>query len=248
MRLEGRRILLTGGAKRVGAVVAEALAARGARLALHYHRSAREARELALRLSAAYNVDVTLLRADLSHPKRPGQLAKAALRAMGGVDVLVNNASVYAKHPFGTASAEDFDLQMAVNARAPFLLTQALAPSLAKAKPGKVVNIADWSGERPYADYAPYCASKAALLSLTKSSAKALAPSVLVNAVMPGPVLEPVEGGAAARRWKKAAAKANLVGRIGAPEDVAAAVLFLLEGSDFVTGASIPVEGGRMLK
>lgn len=247
MLLKGRRVLLTGGAKRVGAVLAEALAARGARLALHCNRSRREAEVLARRLRAAHKVPVAVLAEDLAHPKGPGRLAQAALRALGGVDVLVNNASVYAKHPFGSADAADFDLQMAVNARAPFLLTQALAPSLAKARPGKVVNIADWSGERPYADYAPYCASKAALLSLTKSSAKALAPGVLVNAVMPGPVLGPAEGGAAARRWKKAAAKANLLGRIGAPEDVAAAVLFLLEGSDFLTGASIPVEGGRLL-
>ncbi|MBI2362539.1 MAG: SDR family oxidoreductase, partial [Elusimicrobia bacterium] len=117
--------------------------------------------------------------------------------------------------------------------------------ALRKARPGKVVNIADWSALRPYADYAPYCASKAALLALTQSSAKALAPHVLVNAVLPGPVLGPEGGKEAARRWK-AAAEATLLGRTGSPADVCAAVLFLLEGSDFITGAAVPVEGGRL--
>ena len=240
MRLEGRRILVTGAAKRVGAALAEALAARGARLALHCHRSRKEAAALAKRLGAV------VLTADLADPAQVARLAREAVRSLGGLDVLVNNASVYAKHPFGTASARDFDLQMAVNARAPLLLSQALAPALKKARPGKIVNIADWSGRRPYPDYAPYCASKAALLAITESSAKALAPHILVNAVLPGPVLEPVGGREAARRWKLAA-KATLLGRTGSPQDVCAAVLFLLEGSDFITGASVPVEGGRMI-
>ncbi|MBI3296809.1 MAG: SDR family oxidoreductase [Elusimicrobia bacterium] len=247
MRLDGKRVLVTGAAKRVGAALAGALAAHGARLILHCNRSRREAEALARRLRAVHKTDCVVLVADLAEPRQVARLAREAARAFGGLDALVNNASVYAKHPFGTATAADFDLQMAVNARAPLLLAQALAPALARARPGKIVNIADWSGQRPYADWAPYCASKAALLALTQSMAKALAPKVLVNAVMPGPVLEPASGGAAARRWKRAAARANLVGRVGAPADVSAAVLFLLAGSDFITGAAVPVDGGRLI-
>lgn len=244
MRLEGKRVLVTGGALRVGAALCEALAARGARVAIHCNRSRKQAARLAKRLAAVHKVEAVVVRGDLSTRRGPELLARAAVKALGGVDVLVNNASVYAKQPVGTVRPADFDLQMAVNARAPFLLTQALAAELKKAAPGKVVNIADWSGRRPYADYAPYCASKAALLALSESLAKALAPAVTVNAVMPGPVLAPIEGAA---RWRRAASRANLLGRIGAPDDVVAAVLFLLEGSDFVTGAAVPVDGGRLV-
>lgn len=244
MRLEGKRALVTGGALRVGAALCEALAARGVHVAVHCNRSRKQAAALAKRLTAVHKVRAVVVRGDLSSRRGPEALACAAVKALGGIDILVNNASVYAKQPVGTVKASDFDLQMAVNARAPFLLTQALAPELRKAAPGKVVNIADWSGRRPYADYAPYCASKAALLALSESLAKALAPQVTVNSVMPGPVLAPIEGAA---RWRRAASRANLLGRIGAPEDVVAAVLFLLEGSDFVTGAAVPVDGGRML-
>lgn len=238
MRLAGKVALVTGAARRVGRVIARRLGERGARLALHYRGSRREAESLARELGGA-----ELFQADLADARQVARLAKEVLSRFKRVDVLINNASIYEETPL-PASAEAWDAHMAVNARAPWLLAQALAPAMRRAGAGKIVNIADWAGLRPYPSYLPYCASKAALLCVSDALAKAYAPEVQVNAVLPGPVLPPESMTAAQRRL---VARANLLKRLGDPEDVARAVLFFIEGSDFATGARLTVDGGRLI-
>lgn len=245
MSLEGKVVLVTGAARRVGRAIALAFASRGARLAVHYHTSVAEARKVAAAVKSLSGADADVFRADLGDPKAPAKLADAVDRRLGGVDVLVNSASIYEKAPFASADAAGWDRHMAVNARAPFFLAQACAPRLRRSGEGVVINVADWAGHRPYADYAPYCASKAALLCVNKALAKALAPQVRVNAVLPGPVLLPEGTGEAERRK---IAEATLLKRLGSPEAVARACLFLAESADFSTGAELTVDGGRLVR
>lgn len=244
MTLEGKAVLITGAARRVGRALACALAARGARLAIHYRSSRADALGLASQLRRAFGTTIVLVRADLEKIPEIERLARAAAAALGGLDVLINSASLYERTPFGSVSAKDWDRHLNANLRAPFFLSQAVAPYLKKSGRGHIVNIADWSAHRPYADYAPYCASKAGLLCLNKALAKALAPKVQVNAVLPGPVLLPEKTSPGLRR---AVTQATLLKRLGSPADVVDAVLFLLERGDFTTGAELTVDGGRLI-
>lgn len=245
MNLAGRTALVTGAGVRIGRAIARALAARGAGVAIHYHRSRAQAQALARELQEEHGARTWLLQADLGDAGQTQRLAREALKALKRVDVLVNNASIWERTPLKRATVRDFDRNIAINLRAPFLLSRTLGLAMKRSGGGKIVHIADWAGLRPYGDYIPYCVSKAGLLALNAGLAKALAPQVQVNAVMPGPVL-PAEGTSAEGR--RAMAEATVLKRLGSPEDVASAVLFFLEGSDFVTGAALPVEGGRLLR
>lgn len=244
MTLAGRVVLVTGAARRVGRVIASAFAAKGARVAAHYHTSVSDARLLVEGVKSLSGADADLFRANLLDPEAPQKLADAVARRFGAIDVLVNSASLYERAPFALAAADDWDRHMAVNARAPFFLAQACAPWLKRSGEGLVINIADWAAHRPYADYGPYCASKAALLSVNKALAKALAPDVRVNAVLPGPVLAPESMG---EGEKKKVAEATLLKRLGTPEAVARACLYLAESADYSTGAELTVDGGRLI-
>ncbi|MDE2491355.1 MAG: SDR family oxidoreductase [Elusimicrobia bacterium] len=244
MSLEGKTVLVTGAARRVGKSIALAFAARGARVAVHYRTSALEARRVAEAVKSLSRAEAEVFRADLADPRAPQRLADAVARRFGRLDVLINSASLYEKSPFALASPEDWDRHMAVNARAPFFLAQACAPWLRRSGEGVVVNVADWAGLRPYADYAPYCASKAALLCVNKALAKALAPEVRVNAVLPGPVLPPE---AMPEGERRKLSEATLLKRLGSPEAVARACLYLADSADFTTGAELTVDGGRLI-
>jgi pteridine reductase len=243
MTLQGKVVLVTGSARRVGRVIALAFAAKGARVAAHYNTSASEARRLVEGVKSLSGADADVFRANLLDAAAPQKLADAVARRFGGIDVLVNSASLYERSPFALATAEDWDRHMAVNARAPFQLAQACAPWLKRSE-GLVINIADWAAHRPYADWGPYCASKAALLCVNKVLAKALAPEVRVNAILPGPVLSPESMGDAE---KKKVAEATLLKRLGTPEAVARACLYLAESADYSTGAELTVDGGRLI-
>lgn len=228
----------------MGKAIALALGQRGAKLAVHYHRSRGEAERLAADLRESFARDAITVRADLSDVRALRRMAEAVARRFGAIHVLVNNASIYDKSAFGETAREDWDGHLNVNLRAPFFLSQAVAPHMRKAGEGKIINIADWAALRPYADYIPYCVSKAGLLCLNTALAKGLAPEIQVNAILPGPVLLP-EGDSA--RLRKAVIQATLLKRLGSPEDVAKAVLFLIESGDFITGASLTVDGGRLI-
>ena len=244
MTLQGKVVLVTGAARRVGRVIALAFAAKGARVAVHYNTSVSEARRVAEAVKTLSGSDSEIFRANLLDAAAPQKLADAVSRRFGGIDILVNSASLYERAPFALAGAEDWDRHMAVNARAPFFLAQACAPWLKRSGEGIVINIADWAAHRPYSNFGPYCASKAALLCVNKVLAKALAPDVRVNAVLPGPVLAPED---MTETEKKKVAEATLLKRLGTPEAVARACVYLAEFGDFTTGAELTVDGGRLI-
>lgn len=249
MTIEGKTVLVTGAAKRIGREIARAFAHRGARLLIHYNSSRKEAEALARELDDLSGSRSRLYRADLSNFSEIRRMGKKILKEVGGVDILVNNASIFFPTPFYSTTETEWDRFMAVNLKAPFFLSQNLAPAMKKKGKGragvaKIINIADWTGLHPRKDYLPYCVSKGGLILLTEGLAKALSPEVLVTAVCPGPTL-PSPG--FSRRQRAEIARTTLVGRWGSPEDVAKTVLFLAE-SDFVTGSCYTVDGGHSIR
>jgi pteridine reductase len=215
---------------RVGNAIARDLSRAGFRVAAHYRAHAPRG------FGAA-------LQADLALPDGPGALAASFRRRFDRLDLLVNSAAAFEAIPLEETDAAVFDEQMNLNARAPLLLTRALAPLLRRAR-GSVVNVADIGGGLvAWKGFAAYCASKAALVRLTECLALELAPEVRVNAVAPGTVLFPESYPEAKRRTL---ARRIPLGRGGTPEDVAAAVRYLA-GAPFVTGVVLPVDGGRHL-
>jgi NAD(P)-dependent dehydrogenase (short-subunit alcohol dehydrogenase family) len=243
MELRGRWALVTGAAKRVGRTIAGALAERGANVVVHYHTSAGEAASTVSELERL-GVRSLALGADLARPEDVARLAREAEERTGGIDVLVNNASNYLRVPFDELTEAVWDASLDVNLKAPFLLSWHLGRAMKRRGRGRIINLADWAGERPYNDYLPYCVSKAGVVCLTKALAKALGPEVQVNAVAPGPVLPPDDLGAAERQ---AIARATPLKRLGTPEDVARCVRFLAEEADSSTGAVFLVDGGRLI-
>jgi pteridine reductase len=243
MDLNGKVCLVTGGAKRLGREIALTLARAGGKIALHYHRSHKEARKTQADIFAL-GAACTLFEADLSQPDEVKALADKVFKEFGACDVLVNSAAVFNRVPLAKATVRDFDLPYEVNLRAPALLTQAMGLRNFKRKlPARIINLSDVGGQLAWPSYLPYSLSKAGLNQLTRTAAKALAPWVLVNSVAPGPVLPP-EGSTPAQRKKSA--KRTLLKKVGDPREVARAVRFLAE-SDFITGAILPVDGGRTL-
>jgi pteridine reductase len=242
---ENRRVVLvTGAARRIGAVIARTLHGAGYDLALHCRRSRVELDALIGELEAQRAQSTLALEADLADAERLPDLVAAAVARFGRLDVLVNNASLFYATSVGSISAAQCDELFRVNARAPLLLAQAAAPHL-KAARGAIVNITDIYAERPLAQYPAYCMGKAALRMATLALAQALGPEIRVNAVAPGNVL-----------WSEHPLKAETpevlvsetaLARQGAPADVASAVLWLLRDAGYVSGQTIRVDGGRIL-
>lgn len=244
MQLKDRGVLVTGAARRVGRVVALALARRGAHVVVHYHQSS-EAAQRTVEEIKALGVRATALAADLSRVSEIESMVERAVQFLGRLDVLVNNASVFWRTPFGSITERDWDDHLDVNLKATFFCAQAAAPVMQKQGEGKIINISDWAGYRPYADYIPYCVSKAGVIALTQVLARTLAPTIQVNGVAPGPVLLPEDYD---EREREKIIQETPLGRLGSPEDVAQAVLFLIEGSDFITGHTLVVDGGRLIR
>lgn len=236
--------MVTGAARRVGRDIALALAGKGYPMALHYRSSRGEAEKLAVRIRSA-GVRCETFRADLERAEECARLVRSVERKLGGIAVLVNSASVYEGRRWDRVKRDDWDRHMHVNARAPFFCAQAAARSMMKRGGGKIVNIIDADVSRPYARYLPYLVSKNALAGLTLCLAKELAPTVQVNGVSPGAVLLPEGWG---KKVRDAIIRATPARKIGSPADIAAAVLFFVESSDFITGAILPVDGGRHLR
>jgi pteridine reductase len=239
MELKGARALVTGAAIRVGREIALELARAGADLVVHYRTSEAEAERTADEIRA-FGVDCDLVQGDLGDPADVERIATAAT----GADVLVNSASIFPRTPLAEADVETFDDIFAINVRAPLFLAKGVGLAMKERGRGVIVNIVDWSAERPYRGYLPYCASKAALVALSKGLAKTLAPEVRVNMVAPGPVMLPEDMTDAER---DVVLRQTPLAREGSPTDVAKAVRFLVEGSDFVTGAFLTVDGGRLV-
>lgn len=244
MLLKGKVVLVTGGAKRVGRAVTLSLAQRGARVAIHYNQSKREAQELAIRLNQINPGCARAFGADLRNVSEIKRMTSAIGKHFKKIDILINSASIYKKNFFGKTNLADWDDHLNANLRAPFFLCQEVSSWMKKTGSGSIINIADWAALRPYSDFIPYCISKAGLLCLNSVLAKTLAPKIRVNAILPGPILLPEKSG---KKFRAAVIQATPLKRVGSPEDICAAVLYLLESANFVTGAQIPVDGGRMI-
>ncbi|MBI4971474.1 MAG: SDR family oxidoreductase [Candidatus Omnitrophica bacterium] len=245
MKLQGKRALITGGAKRVGRMIAKTLAERGVNLILHYNTSRTEVLAAQKELSTAFGVSVSIFQADLKNVRTLEQKTKKLVRDSGPIHILVNNASSFYSTPFGTITETDWDSLMNSNLKGPFFLTQIVGQSMAKSGGGKIVNIGDWSALRPYKDYLPYSIAKAGVIALTQILAKTLAPKVTVNCVSPGAVLLPENFSS---KIKREIIKKTPLGRMGTPEDIARGVLFFLEGTDFATGSNLIVDGGQLIR
>jgi pteridine reductase len=236
--------LVTGAAKRVGAVIARRLHAAGFDLALHHRASGEAMAALVAELEAVRAGSTLVLQAELADDSAPTALVQAVQERFGRLDALVNNASSFRPTPIGQATSADWDDLFASNARAPFFLAQAAAPLLRQAG-GAIVNLGDIYGERPLPAHTIYCMAKAALLMMTQSLARELGPEVRVNAVAPGAVLWPESG--KADQEKQAMLAATVLGRAGEPDDVAEAVRWLVQDARYTTGQVLRVDGGRAL-
>jgi len=242
-RVQDKVVLITGGAKRVGAAICRRLHASGARLMLHYRSSAGEARLLQAELNHVREDSVALIQADLLDLTKLASLIEQSINRFGKLDALVNNASSFFQTPLGDITPTDWDDLIGTNVRAPLFLSQAAAPALRKTQ-GSIVNITDIHAERPLKNYAVYSVAKSALVGLTRSLARELAPEVRVNAVAPGPVIWPEESEFDELARQRIISNTPLR-REGLPDDVAKAVHFLLADAPYVTGETINVDGGR---
>jgi NAD(P)-dependent dehydrogenase (short-subunit alcohol dehydrogenase family) len=240
MNLQGKRILITGGAVRIGRALALAAARRGADILLHYSHSQIEAKQTQSEIQSL-GCQATLVQADFTIPDGAAGLL-ARCREYGPLFALVNNAAIFEPLKLENTTLEDWQRHMDINLTAPFLLSQAFAAGFGHEDHGRIVNLLDWRALRPGADHLPYTISKAGLAALTRSLAVALAPRITVNGLALGAILPPYDQEAArdlldsvpAGRW------AELV-------EVEEAFLFLLEGPAYVTGEIIHVDGGRHL-
>ena len=243
MELKGKVALVTGGGRRVGRALALALGQQGATVAVHYNESDDGAREVVAEIEKAggraKSFDADLMEGGVLCEL----LIQQVTRALGGLDVLVNSAAIMRRTPFGETTAESFDEILALNLRAPFLLSQAAAPHLKRVK-GCVVNIADLAAFETWPGYIPHGISKSGIVYLTKALARVLAPEVRVNAIAPGTVLLPDDW--SDREAERLDATTPLK-RDGSPQDVVEAMLFLL-GADYITGETIIVDGGRHVR
>ncbi|MBA3998570.1 MAG: pteridine reductase [Candidatus Accumulibacter sp.] len=241
--VDGKTVLVTGAAKRVGSAIARELHAAGARLMLHYRTAAADAEALTAELNAARPDSAFCVQADLLDMAQLPRLVAETLARFGRLDALVNNASSFYPTPLGSIDAAAWDDLIGSNLKAPLFLSQAAAPAL-RATRGALVNITDIHAERPLAGYPLYCAAKAGLLGLTRALAIELGPEVRVNAVAPGPVLWPDDGQFASPERREIVAH-TLLKREGSPQDIARAVRFLLADAAYVTGQVLNVDGGR---
>jgi len=244
----GRKVALVTGAgkRRVGNVVARVLAERGYAVAVHYNRSADEARATVGELRRG-GTEAECYQADVADEDQVARLFAQVKDRFGRLDALVTAAAVWEPKPLEEVAAADVRRQFDVNALGTFLCCQQAGRIMVEQpEGGAIVTIGDWATERPYLNYAAYFPSKGAIPAMTRSFAVELAernPNVRVNAILPGPVMVPEEVGEHERRGVVAG---TLVERLGTPEHVAHAVVFLLE-NDFVTGVCIPVDGGRTI-
>ncbi|MEK6596513.1 MAG: pteridine reductase [Pseudomonadota bacterium] len=244
--MQGKVILITGGAKRVGAAICRRLHAQGARLIVHYRSSLGEAKALQNELNQTRPDSVALAQADLLDKELLSDLIEKSVKRFGQLDVLINNASSFFPTPLHQCTLEDWDDLMGSNLKAPLFLSQAAAPYL-KERHGCIINIVDIHAERPLRNYAIYNAAKGGLLSLTKSLAVEMAPEVRVNGVSPGPILWPEDG-----EWSDEAARQHIIAgtllkRCGEPDDIAKTVQFLIADAPYITGQIIAVDGGRSI-
>jgi NAD(P)-dependent dehydrogenase (short-subunit alcohol dehydrogenase family) len=247
MTLTDKVVLITGG-RRIGLAVAHELAARGAHLALAY-RGSRDEAEQGVRDAVAQGRRAVALQADVAKPADCRALVDGTVEALGRIDVLVNMASVYGPEPLDTLTADAWDRNLAINLRSAFLCAQAASIHMrGQGSGGRIVNFADWlsrSGRPHYADFVAYYVAKAGIVALTEALGLELAGhGILVNAIAPGPILPPPD---MTDEERAEVAAATPLGRWGGEQEIVKSVLALID-TDFITGETIRVDGGRHLR
>ncbi|MEQ1635557.1 MAG: pteridine reductase [Methylococcales bacterium] len=244
LQTQPKNILITGSAKRIGAACARLLHAEGFNIIVHYHSSEAEARKLTEELNGRRPDSVIMLQADLLRLEELDNLATKAQSAWGGIDVLVNNASMFYPQTVADTAEQNWDELLGSNLKAPFFLAKALESTLCK-RQGCIVNMVDIHSERGLPGY-PVCSiAKAGLEAMTRVLAKEFAPEVRVNGVSPGAILwaeHDSDTGRQAEILRRIALQ-----RLGDPLDIAKAVRFLIQDAPYITGQIIKVDGGRTL-
>jgi pteridine reductase len=240
-------VLITGAAKRVGAIIARTLHAQGMRIAIHYRASANDAKQLCTELNNKRADSCITIQADLQDTGSLSTIIKTVIDTWQRLDVLINNASSFYPTPIGTATEQHWEDLFSSNLKAPFFLAQTAAPFLTQTQ-GCIINIVDTQAFHALKAYPIYSIAKAGLLALTKSLAKELAPAVRVNAIAPGVVQWPddEENGLDQTTRDKIIAR-TLLKRTGTPQDIANAALFLVQSANYMTGQTLVIDGGRSL-
>lgn len=240
--LQNKVALITGGSRRIGATTARLLHSMGMRLVIHYRNSADDAELLRAELCEEREGSVMLVRGDLTEIAKVKNLVKQCTNEFGQLDVLINNASVFYPTPVSSATEDHWQDTMDTNLKAPFFLAQAAAPWLKKTS-GCIINITDIYAERPLSDHPIYNASKAGLVSLTRSLARDLAPEIRVNAIAPGAIMWP-ESGVDEISQQRMISRTPLRS-IGTADDIARAAAYLIHDAGFSTGQILNIDGGR---
>jgi pteridine reductase len=238
--LKDRTILITGAARRIGRALARACAAAGANIVVHFHRSTQDAEELQQEI-AAMGRAARLVEGDLASEDEVNRILQGAFKA-GPLYGLVNNAAIFAPLSLQKTTTAEWDRHMAINLKAPFLLSKGFAAQVPTDGHGRIVNLVDWRALRPGPDHFPYTVSKAALAAMTHSMAAALAPNITVNALALGAILPPTD-----HAPNPDILKSVPTGRWAELSEVEQALIFLLAGPSYVTGEIIHVDGGRHL-
>lgn len=243
MKLKDKVVWVTGSAQRLGRAMALDLARRGADLVVHYNNSEAEARATAAEIEALGR-RALVVQADLTQVEQIKRLVGEIERGLGRLDALVNSAANFIRVPLGEINERIYDLSLDTNLKGPTFCALEAAKLIRASGGGKIVNFADWAGFRPYKNYLPYLLAKGGIITLTHALALELAPEIAVNAVAPGPVLPPPDS---TEEFKAMMIRQVPLQRLGSPEDITATVAFLLEGSDYITGQIICVDGGRLI-
>ncbi len=243
MTLHGKVALVTGAGRRVGRAIALALAGRGAAVAIHCRNSRADAESAAAEV-AARGGRARVFAANLESIAESEALIAAVIEAFGRIDVLVNSASVFTRRALDEITERDWDAALAVNLKAPFFLARAAGAAMRRQGAGKIVSLSDIAARRPFLNYIPYSIAKAGLEAMTVALARALAPEVQVNAIALGVVApsEDYDRAGLERLRRRIPAR-----RFGTAGDAARAVIFLCEGTDFATGATLTLDGGRLI-
>jgi 3-oxoacyl-[acyl-carrier protein] reductase len=245
--LHGKVALVTGGARGIGAAIAKALAAEGAAVAITYHEHGAEASSVVADVVAAGG-RIGAIKADVASEEDAALSVRETVARFGGLDILVNNAGVILEKPLLDTSAADFDWLMSINLRGTFMTGREAIRHMVSTGGGRIINIASDLGYFGREQFSVYCASKAAILNLTKSWAKEFAPGILINAIAPGPIdTDMLDLANMSPEWRK---KEEMIpmARIGRVEEVAAAAVFLASpGNSFMTGQTVDPNGGSVM-
>lgn len=242
---EAKVALVTGGARRIGAAIVKKLHASGYKVVIHCHRALKEGHKLAVALNEQRPDSAFVLQRELTSPEAAPEIISTIIDWTNHLDLLVNNASIFISNHCDEVTAQDWDILFNTNAKAPFLLSLAARPLLAR-QSGCIINLTDIHAEKPLSGYSIYCQSKAALEMQTKSLAREFAPEIRVNAIAPGAIAWPEDANSLTPELQQKIITKTPLKQHGNPEFIAQAVLALAE-NPFITGQILKVDGGRGL-